>query len=384
LSLIVDEHREYLADLPRVNAFRTAIEETVKPGDVVLDLGSGTGILGLLACRAKAGRVYSVEATDLIGLAREISRVNGFSDRHKFIKGLSSHIDIPEKVDVIVCDQIGRLGPEFNLIEYISDVRDRFLKPGGSIIPSKVRMWLAAVEFPEMWKQVEFWRHQPAGFDFQPAGVLAANTGYPVKYREENLLSPPQVGGFFDLHTVVPGPMTLKANFTIDRDAHLHGIGGWFSAQLSKNVTMSNSPLVSQPINRRGVFFPIARPVSLAKGDQVKVELLIRSRELLFTWVVDVWHPDADSKEQLSMGSFRHSTFSGMLMSKEGFERTRPEFVPRLSSRGEARRSVLELCDGTRPLHEIEAEVYRRHQNLFRSYSAAAAFVTEVTTRYAD
>jgi hypothetical protein len=242
-------------------------------------------------------------------------------------------------------------------------------------------MWLVPVEYPVMWGQVEFWRHLPAGFNFKPAGVLAANTGYPVKYRHENLLASPQLSGAFDLSTAVPAPMSLRGRFIAERASVLHGVGGWFSAKLSKSITMTNSPLVDNPINRRGVFFPVGEPVTLAKGDHVDVELQIRSAELLFTWIVDVWL-GSDPKSRVNKGSFRHSTFQGMLLSKEGFERTGPEFVPRLSSRGQARRSVLELCDGKRSLREIETEVYRRHQNLFRSHTEAATFVAEVTTRY--
>ena len=71
-----------------------------------------------------------------------------------------------------------------------------------------------------------------------------------------------------------------------------------------------------------------------------------------------------------------------MLPTKEDLERTQPQFVPKLSSWGKVRRSILELCDGNSPLSEIEQEVYRRHANLFRSPGEAAAFVAEVVTRY--
>src|SRR5919112_4705572 len=69
VSLIVDEHREYLSDSTRLTVFRRAIRECVPPGAVVADIGSGTGILGLLACEAGAARVYSIEATGMIEIA---------------------------------------------------------------------------------------------------------------------------------------------------------------------------------------------------------------------------------------------------------------------------------------------------------------------------
>ena len=181
MSLVVDEHREYLSDQPRISAFSRAISEVVKPGDVVLDLGSGTGILGLLACRAGAKRVYSIDDGGMVGLARQICQANGLQDRVVFIKGLSTRVDLPEKVDVIVADQIGHFGFNAGLLEYFSDARERFLKPGGTMVPCGIELLAAPVESPAMWNQVEFWNNSPAGFDFSPARSLAANTGYPCQ-----------------------------------------------------------------------------------------------------------------------------------------------------------------------------------------------------------
>ena len=71
-----------------------------------------------------------------------------------------------------------------------------------------------------------------------------------------------------------------------------------------------------------------------------------------------------------------------MLLCEEDLARERPSFVPSLTHRGVARRSILELCDGRNALSEIEREVYRRHPQLFPSLAQAAAFVSEVVTRY--
>jgi hypothetical protein len=385
LSLVVDEHRQYLADRARIASFRQAIRDVVRPGHVVLDLGAGTGILGLLACQAGATRVYSIDEGVMIELARGICRANGLQDRVVFIKGLSTRVDLPEKVDLIVSDQIGRFGFEAGLLEYFDDARTRFLKPDGVMIPSRVDLCVAPVEYAEMSRQVEFWNDSPAGFDFRPARSIAVNTGYPVKFRPEHLVGDPVVLASLDLSLTSTAPLNLEASVVANRTGSLHGIGGWFSAQLSDSVIMSNSPLTAHPINRMNVFFPIDRPVTLEKGDRVQITMHIVPTELIVTWKVDVWGNTDNRQGQercTRKAQFRHSTFQGMLICKEDLQKTQPEFIPKLSPWGKARLTVLSLCDGQRALREIEQEVYARHPKLFRSLSGAAAFAAEVITRY--
>ena len=107
MSQILTEHWHYLADQARLEAYERAIAEVVHPNNVVLDLGAGSGILGLLACRAGAKRVYAVDDGPVIELARRICRANGYQDRVVFIKGHSLEVELPEKVDLIIADQVG-------------------------------------------------------------------------------------------------------------------------------------------------------------------------------------------------------------------------------------------------------------------------------------
>ena len=71
-----------------------------------------------------------------------------------------------------------------------------------------------------------------------------------------------------------------------------------------------------------------------------------------------------------------------MFPSEEDTQRALPGFVPHLSLSGHARLSMLTLCDGKRPLSEIEQEIFPLHPKLFKSVAEAATFVVEVVTRY--
>jgi len=381
VSLVVDEHRLLVSDEIRLSAFRRAIHEVVRPGAVVLDLASGTGILGLLACEAGAGRVYSIEVGGMIEVARALAAANGFAERTTFIRGLSSEVALPEPVDVVVCDQIGHFGVEAGLVQYGSDARDRFLKPAGTMIPARVELWLAPVTSAELYDRVEFWAQRPAGLDFTPARRWAVNTGYPATLAPDDLLGAPVPTVCLDMTRVTPESLALTARTSVERAGILHGVGGWFSALLSPHVTVSNSPLARPRLNRRNVFFPIETPVPVATGDVIDVRMQILPADSLISWTVEVWSR-TDGERRRKMRA-RHSTLAGMLLSREELRRMDPRSAPALTDRGVARLSVLTQCNGVRSLDEIEQAVYDRHSDLFRSRGDASAFVAEVVTRYA-
>lgn len=372
MSLVVDAHRQYLSDSVRLSAFAAAIDEVVAGGAVVLDLGAGTGILGLLACRAGARRVYAVDDGGIIEIARAIAAANGAADRITFINAHSSEAPIPESVDVIVCDLIGRFGIDGGIVEDVSLARERFLKPGGRIVPASVDLEVAPVEYADGAANVEFWKGRPGGFDMSPARGWAVNTGYPTAFTADALLGSPVRVARLDMATVTDAPFSMAATLSVRRAGTLHGIGGWFRAQLSPRTVLTNSPLAAERLHRRNVFFPIDRPLAVAPGDAVHVSFRVVPAETMVSWAVEV----------PGRASFRHSTFRGMLMSREELRRMHPAFVPTLTARGAARLSVLMLCDGRRPLAEIEREVFERHHDLFSSPGEAGAFVAEVVTRY--
>ena len=376
MSLIVDEHREYLADRARVGAYERALQSIVRPGDIGLDLASGTGILGLLACRAGAARVYAVESGDIAGLAERLAADNGLQHRIVIINEHSSRAVLPERVDFIVTDLAGRFGFEAGLFEVLRDAKARFLKPGGTLMPRRVTMFVAPVESADVREHVDFWSERHYGWQFEAAHAIARATGSPRHFSPPDLLATgKQITGadLMEDTTTLAG----RASFVLTRSGSLDGLAGWFSAELAPGVDLTNAPGRADRINRRNVFFPLHDRVTANAGDVVDVTMVIRPESLVVRWRVEVKR-GADVRHVTDT-----STFSGMLISKANVDRTRPDFTPTLTEAGLARRTVVDLCDGTRSVRDIEREVFNRHRALFKDSGEAAAFVAEVVTRYA-
>src|SRR5207237_3402862 len=133
-------HGRMLRDRVRGDAFAHGIAATVRPGDVVIDLGCGAGVFSILAARAGAKVVYAIEASEIIEVARELASANGCSETIRFLRASSRDLTLPESANVIVFDLRGVL-PLFRtaLVDLI-DVRERMLAAAGTLIPMRDRL----------------------------------------------------------------------------------------------------------------------------------------------------------------------------------------------------------------------------------------------------
>lgn len=96
-----------LVDRRRTLAFRAAIEAVVRPGDVVVDVGSGTGILSLFAASAGAAAVYAVEVDPVLARALpETARANGFAEVIHVVESDALTADLPSGADVVIGEMI--------------------------------------------------------------------------------------------------------------------------------------------------------------------------------------------------------------------------------------------------------------------------------------
>lgn len=127
-------------------------------GKVVLDVGSGTGILSLFAARAGAKHVYGIECSEIVRIARQIAAANGLDDRVTFVEGKAEEITLPvEKVDIIVSEWMGYFLLYESMLDTVIYCRDKWLAEDGLMFPDKAHLYLAAIEDADYKVRIEGW-----------------------------------------------------------------------------------------------------------------------------------------------------------------------------------------------------------------------------------
>lgn len=269
---MIEYHRVLLADEVRTDAYRDAILRTVKAGDVVLDIGCGSGVLSFFACEAGAKRVYAIDRGGMAGIAQFLSRNVGYADRITVLREESTAVELPERADVLITETIGNLGLDENILGSVIDARARLLRRNAAIIPSRIVVSIVPVELPERHaKHVMWWNERRYGLDLSPMRVFASNSILPLNGdTDAHLAAPARILDVELAHaasTLVRG----KARFTAVRDSVLHGFMVWFDATLASRVTVSSA----NPGETHWVhgFLPIEEPVAMTRGAQLDVEL---------------------------------------------------------------------------------------------------------------
>jgi 16S rRNA G966 N2-methylase RsmD len=141
-------HIKMLNDRVRTDAFIKAIGETVKAGDVVVDIGTGTGVLAIAAARAGASKVYAIEAGAMADVAQAVINKTEVADKITVIRGWSTQIELPELADVLVGEIIGNDPFDENVLPVYADAKKRLLKPNAKILPELVKAFVLPIQLP--------------------------------------------------------------------------------------------------------------------------------------------------------------------------------------------------------------------------------------------
>ena len=299
----------------RLTEYARAISATVREGDVVLDLGTGSGVLALLACRAGAKGVYAVESSDAIRLGELIASRTEFADRIEFIHSDSSKVVLNERVDVIIADIHDTFGLQPGGLTSFFDVRDRHLRPGGMVLPRSIELLIAPVDAEKFYaREIDAWAQAIHGIDVSSARPFAANQVHAGRFEPGELLTPLEPIGHIDLARSKSVRFGGTATTSVQRDGIVHGLCGCFVTALADDVVMKNVPGDSTTTNFAQAFFPIERPVPVAAGDSVSIAIDSHDGQAV-RWQVEI------SRSGHTLARFDHSTLNGLLMSPQSLQR---------------------------------------------------------------
>jgi len=375
-----------ISDEVRMGAFVHALRQAVKPGAVVIDIGTGTGIFALLACRFGARRVYAIEPDDAIQVAREIAAANGCADRIEFIQAMSTEVTLGERADVIISD-IGGVLPWFQQhIPSIADARRRFLAPDGVLIPQRDAVWAAVVEVRDLYRrQTGPWDDNGFGLDMEAARRIVINTWNKGRVTPDNLLTGIQRWATLDYAAVEDPHVRARMTWTVTRSGTGHGLAAGFDRTVSDGVHLSNAPDAPEairPLHIYGtVFFPWPAPVSLLSGDVVTVDLeaTLVGGDYIWSWktrVLDQGQAGADK------ANYAQSTFFGAPLSPATLQKRAASYRPTLNEEGRIAQAVLESMNNGVSLGEISQMVSTRFSARFPRPQDALSHVADLSRQY--
>lgn len=378
----IKNYGEMINDRARTDPYVKALRSSIEPGSVVLDIGAGTGIFAFLACQFGAARVYAVEPNGAINVAKQCAANIPDSDRIVWLQGLSTEVDLPEQVDIVIADLRGILPFHNFSIDSLSDARRRHLKPGGRMIPERDLLRAvpaqAAMEYE---KVVVPWQRNDFGIDLSAGWPFVCNDWWRARSdpaSPEDLLASPGTWAEIDyLRTESPN-LDGHIEWRIDRPGTLHGLYVWFDCEMADGLGFSNAPDLPALVYGRG-FFPMAQAIEVVRGDQVGARITATrvAGKYVYRWNTRIM----DSAGNLK-GDFKQSTFNSRPIDPQELRRVAADFVPTLNLDGQIDRAIIQAMADARSLGQIAASIAMQYPQRFTNFTAALNHVAKVSVRY--
>ena len=274
------EQERMLADKPRMDFYHAAITRHIQPGDRVIDLGTGTGILAAFAARRGAAVVYAIDHSGILKHAVTLAAHNQIQNV-EFISTHSRDFKVAEPVDVIVHEQMGDWLFDEAMVANVADLRDRLLKPGGLILPSRFELYCEPVTLKDESRVPFIWELNVHGFDYsclersrpQEPGYyhLRGGDGGLI----DHFLGEPAPVMTLDLQTLRETDLPQELRFTrpVLRAGRLDGFLVYFRVRVDDDLSLSSNPLDPRRAPHWGFRVLRTERADFAPGDVIDIRL---------------------------------------------------------------------------------------------------------------
>jgi type I protein arginine methyltransferase len=370
---------DMIADSARFNAYAGAISRCVRTGDVVVEIGCGPAVFSLLSCRAGARKVYAIDTEDIIATARQIATANGFTHRIQFLQNDSRKTELPERANVIISDIRGALPLFDGAITSIKDAKQRFLAPGGIMIPRRDLLKGAIVEAQQFYSELtKPWLGTVKESEFSTPLKMVLNTPHSSRVKPEQLMSHAKDFCSLDYARNPATNAAAQLSFSTVRGGTAHGIALWFETELCDGIGFSSGPESAVTIYGQ-LFLPWLEPLSLQENQQIYVDLRadLVGKDYLWRWETEILPVDGGRKMH-----FRQTSFEGSNVSSQTLRRHATSHIPILTEEGEADRFLLQEMNGNSTLEEIASKAAARFPKLYPQREDAFQRAAELAQKF--
>lgn len=275
----IEYHRTMLADHVRNQVFYDALKKVIVPGQsVVVDIGCGTGLLGFMAARLGAKRVFLLETAEIAALAKKLAKANGLRNV-EIVAAHSTEVEPPERADIVISETLGNYAFEENIVETLGDARDRYLQPGGVMIPGKVQQFVVPVVSTKLFKDLVTWDGVAQRLDldltFELARTMGLNNIYVRWLEASDLLDGGKSAVQWDAVDFSKTTKTTRAGggeWVMAQDQTITGLAIWWRAELVPGIELGTGPFDPRT-HWEQLYLPALAPFAVKAGDTVFARL---------------------------------------------------------------------------------------------------------------
>ncbi|KAL7976317.1 hypothetical protein Chor_002536 [Crotalus horridus] len=279
-------HEEMLKDEVRTLTYRNSMyhNKHVFKEKVVLDVGSGTGILSMFAAKAGAKKVYGIECSSISDYSEKIIKSNHLDQNGEWNKGKVEEIELPvDQVDIIISEWMGYSLFYESMLNTVIFARDKWLKSGGLMFPDRAALYMVAIEDRQYKDFKIHWWENVYGFDMTCIRDVA------MKEPLVDIVDPKQVVTNaclikdVDLYTVKPEELTFTSAFClqIQRNDYIHALVTYFNIEFTKchkKIGFSTAPDAPYTHWKQTVFY-LEDYLTVRRGEEIYGSISMKPNE---------------------------------------------------------------------------------------------------------
>jgi protein arginine N-methyltransferase 1 len=302
----IEFHRRMLADGVRHEAFRAALKAAIRPGvSTVADIGAGLGVLAFFARELGAREVWLYEPGAALEVAETVARRNGIAGLH-FVPARSLDVEDPPRVDVVVAEVLGNFACEEGVLETLRDAQ-RFLLPGGTLIPRSLVQWAAPVVADRFERDLASWRGVGYGLDWSAAERMSRNNMYVHAIEPADLGAPAASWDTLDFAGTFTSRRSGSVAWRLAEPHSIYGFALWWDCTLAPGVVLSTSPYAPRT-HWDQIYLPLLEPLTAQAGDELTLDIASETgggeSGIAVAWTVrHKRHNGRETQQALSIGA---------------------------------------------------------------------------------